>query len=137
MNQIPLHILIGPAAPQSPIETPVAHKYSVEMFSANRPQYIESPTEELLVIDKLLRGEAQGVSSKKLHESAVRPLPNTGQPLGHAVGFFEQGIFLGAGILFLIVVPAVGFGSWKTISNVWRLAWLRRHEGFVYNIGNY
>lgn len=125
VNQIPLHILIGPAAPSSPIQAPVAHKYSVDMFSAKRPQYIKSPADDLLIIDKLLSGAFKDVTCKKLQESARKPLRKTGQPLGHAIGFFEQGILLGVGILFLVVVPTVGFVSWKTITNVWRILWIR------------
>lgn len=59
---------------------------------------------------------------REIRKQAEEPLPKTGQPLGHAVGFFEQGIFLGAGLFLTVVVPAVAYGSWVLGRGAWRLA---------------
>jgi hypothetical protein len=41
---------------------------------------------------------------------ATMELKSTGQPLGKAVGFFEQGIFLGLGTVAVFVLPVIGYG---------------------------
>jgi hypothetical protein len=95
------------------------------MFSSERPQYISSPPSDLLAIEKLLEGgqksESREVSLRKIRSSAVEPLPKTGQPLGHAIGFFEQGIMLGAGLFLGVFIPAVAYGSWVLGRNAWKL----------------
>ncbi len=76
------------------------------------------------MLGSILWGKAAGgeeIQAQELREHAVEPLPKTGQPLGHAVGFFEQGIFLGAGLFLSIVVPSLAYGSWVLGRSAWRL----------------
>ncbi|ESZ93897.1 hypothetical protein SBOR_5718 [Sclerotinia borealis F-4128] len=122
VNQIPLHLLVGPAAPLTPLPTPAFHKYSVEMFSSVCPQYILPPSEDLLILDEFVGGR-ESISKeallKKMQRVATKKLPETGQGLGHAIGFFEQGIWLGAALFLSVVIPALGYASWVG----GRLAW--------------
>ncbi|KAE8453262.1 hypothetical protein EG329_011329 [Mollisiaceae sp. DMI_Dod_QoI] len=120
VNQIPLHLLIGPAAPITSLSMPISHKYSLEMFSSSKPEYISSPSEELQALEQVLSGDDE-MLLRAIRKKAVEPLPKTGQPLGHAVGFFEQGIFLGAGLFLTVFIPSVAYGSWVLGRGAWRL----------------
>jgi aldehyde dehydrogenase (NAD+) len=120
VNQIPAHLLLGPAAPSTLIPTPATTKYNIAMFSSSHPQYIRPPPAEIRVIDEVLGG-TDGASLLKLQKSAVEPLLATGQPMGYALGFFEQGIFIGLGIALTVILPTLGYGSWVVGSNGWRL----------------
>jgi len=86
------------------------------MFSSTTPQYISPPTDDLALVDCLLKGfqdtTAQGACLQKMQSKAVEPVRKTGQPLGHAVGFFEQGIFIGLGFFLTAVIPSLGYGLW-------------------------
>ncbi|TGO69076.1 hypothetical protein BELL_0791g00030 [Botrytis elliptica] len=91
VNHIPLHLLVGPAAPSTPLPIPAFHKYSVEMFSSPCPQYTVLPPEDFLLIDKILAGGSEGHELlKKTREGAVKALPETGQAPGHAIGFLNR-----------------------------------------------
>ncbi|TVY84409.1 Aldehyde dehydrogenase family 3 member B2, partial [Lachnellula suecica] len=88
-NHIPSSLLYGPASP-SPSTYPLAihPRYTPEMFSVPRPEFftqVEFSTE-------------------------LKNLKPTGQKKGHAVGFFEQGIFIGLGLTGSVVLPLLGWG---------------------------
>ncbi|KAF7925153.1 uncharacterized protein EAE98_007241 [Botrytis deweyae] len=124
VNHIPLHLLVGPAAPSTPLPIPAFHKYSVEMFSSPCPQYTALPPEDFLLIDKVLAGGSEGHELlKKTREGAVKALPETGQAPGHAIGFFEQGILLGGGLFLSVVVPTLGYVSWVGGRSAWGTIW--------------
>ncbi|KAF7923369.1 hypothetical protein EAE99_007066 [Botrytis elliptica] len=124
VNHIPLHLLVGPAAPSTPLPIPAFHKYSVEMFSSPCPQYTVLPPEDFLLIDKVLAGGSEGHELlKKTREGAVKALPETGQAPGHAIGFFEQGILLGGGLFLSVVVPTLGYVSWVGGRSAWGTIW--------------
>lgn len=114
INQIPVNLLVGPAAPcGSAVD--YKYRYSPEMFSISRPQYISALPTELSVVDEhLVPGwNSNGTSkAKKLRSLATQQLPSTGQGQGFDIGFFEQGIFLGLGVVLTIVMPATGWGLW-------------------------
>ncbi|KAL2074047.1 hypothetical protein VTL71DRAFT_7825 [Oculimacula yallundae] len=126
VNQIPAHLLIGPAAPISSNSSPTPHKYSTDMFSTERPEYILPPSKELSSLETILGGEkAAGDAEllvRELRKQAVEPLPKTGQRPGHAIGFFEQGIMIGAGLFLSIVVPSMAYGTYLLGRSAWRLA---------------
>jgi len=116
INHIPTHLLIGPAAPSTLHAVPSSHKYSVEMFSSSKPQYIIPPADDLILVDRLLcqfqDTTLQGTYLQRMKSKALEPLRKTNQPLGHALGFFEQGIFLGLGLFLTVMIPSMGFGLW-------------------------
>lgn len=100
VNQIPPHLLVGPAPPSG---HPISYywRYEPEMFSLSTPAYIQPPTQNFsAIIEK---------SDSELRRLSTVALTLTGQPLGHAVGFFEQGIFIGLGMVFLIAAPTAGY----------------------------
>lgn len=125
INQIPLHLMIGPAMPLTSHAPPPYHKYSVEMFSSARPQYTSSPPSDLLVIDKIFDSPEHDNHAKllkSLESSATAPLKKIDQSEGFAIGFFEQGILLGLGMFLTVFVPAVGYSSWLLWRSAWRMA---------------
>jgi hypothetical protein len=124
VNQIPLHLLVGPAIPKTAITAPLYHKYSVEMFSSARPQYVRPPPKDLLVIDELLRDpqlKSTATQLEQIRRRALEPLRSIDQPQGFAIGFFEQGILLGAGLVLTVVIPTLAYGSWIASRSVWAM----------------
>jgi hypothetical protein len=113
VNQIPVHLLVGPAAPSN-AEVDYKYRYSTNMFSLPRPQYISRVPAELSLIEQhISAGKASNASKvAQLRKLAVKALPSTGQRPGYALGFFEQGILLGIGLFLSVVVPTTGWGLW-------------------------
>lgn len=112
INQIPVHLLVGPAAPTS--QTPeFLYRYNRDMFSVPRPQFVEKPPAVFRKVEELLSGSSKStVTTSTLREAAIKPLPPTKQSNNTAVGFFEQGLLTGAGIILSIVLPAVGYSTY-------------------------
>jgi hypothetical protein len=75
------------------------------MFSTPSPQFVTTP----------------GVlpSATDIKKAALKKLRPTGQRPGHAVGFFEQGIFIGLGSTVLLVLPLLGW----TIFSAGKMGW--------------
>ncbi|THV46061.1 hypothetical protein BGAL_0421g00090 [Botrytis galanthina] len=124
INHIPLHLLIGPAAPDTPLPIPALHTYSVEMFSSPRPQYIALPPADLSLLDKIRAGGSENHELvERIRKMAVKALPETGQAPGHAIGFFEQGILLGGGLFLSVLLPVLGYVSWVGGRSAWGVVW--------------
>ncbi|PQE22030.1 aldehyde dehydrogenase protein [Rutstroemia sp. NJR-2017a BBW] len=122
-NHIPSHLLVGPAAPVSPLAPPPRHKYSIEMFSSPRPQYTSSASakDDVALVDSILAGfyepAKQQTALQKLDATMGgkqgRVLqPKKIQPMGDQLGFFEQGILLGLGSVLAFAISTVGIGIW-------------------------
>lgn len=117
-NQIPAHLLVGPAAPTAHAPD-FLHRYSRAMFSVPRPQFAEKPPPAFQRVEDLLSSGVAGTSKGKskvtaaaLREKAVKPLPPTGQSDNKAIGFFESGILTGAAIYLSVVLPAMGYTAY-------------------------
>ncbi|KAL1858225.1 hypothetical protein Daus18300_009971 [Diaporthe australafricana] len=113
INQIPTHLLVGPAAPTAHAPD-FHHRYSRDMFSAARPQFVRAPPAVLQKADELLSGGPNkgGVTASALREAATRPLAPVKQSSNKAVGFFEQGILTGAALYLSIILPVVGYSTY-------------------------
>lgn len=103
-NPILIFSTVGPAAPISQSSV-YPQRYSKDMFSKARPQYITPPTIETLQ-------DITTVSSRQLKAVATAPLKPISQGRGFAIGYFEQGLISGASIVISIVLPAVGYGTY-------------------------
>ncbi|KAL2879383.1 hypothetical protein SGCOL_005248 [Colletotrichum sp. CLE4] len=110
INQIPSNLLLGPAAPLSH-EAAFNFRYSREMFSVARPQFVEKPTGALAKLEQLLTSTG-AISAQNLHALAIAPLRPTNQPGNSRLGFFEQGFVLGAGLIMSVVLPSLAYGTW-------------------------
>ncbi|CAN8095659.1 unnamed protein product [Discula destructiva] len=115
INQIPTHLLVGPAAPA--VHTPdLLYRYTRDMFSVSRPQFVEKPPVDFYKVEELLAigtGKPKArITTSALRETAVKPLPPTGQSENKAIGFFESGILLGLSIYAPIILSGLGFTAY-------------------------
>lgn len=113
INQIPTHLLVGPAAPTAHAPD-FEHRYSRDMFSVARPQFVRKPAAAVQKADELLSGGPNkgGATASALREAATRPLAPLKQSDNKAVGFFEQGILTGAALYLSIILPVVGYSTY-------------------------
>ncbi|KAK7910841.1 hypothetical protein PG985_013322 [Apiospora marii] len=128
LNQIPVQLLVGPAAPIAH-DADYLYRYSKAMFSVARPQYVEPPPEAFVKAAGLLAGDG---SKNKITPSAVRalaiqPLRPTGQPKNEQLGFFEAGFLTMASITLFGILPIVGYTTWVTSRKAIELALRWRH----------
>ncbi|KAI8248188.1 hypothetical protein K4K56_011126 [Colletotrichum sp. SAR 10_98] len=110
VNQIPSSLLLGPAASTSH-DAAFEFRYSKEMFSVSRPQFIEQPSGALAKVDQRLSG-AGGITTQSLRALATAPLKPTNQPGNSRLGFFEQGFVVGASLIMSIALPSLAYGTW-------------------------
>lgn len=115
INQIPTHLLVGPAAPTTH-EPDFLYRYNRNMFSVPRPQFVEQLPAGFQKVKGLLSGEGGkdrgNTTTSSLRELATKPLPPTGQSDNTGIGFFESGIMVGAGIYLSLILPALGFTTY-------------------------
>ncbi|KAF2812727.1 ALDH-like protein [Mytilinidion resinicola] len=107
VNQVPLEMLLGPAAPlSSPVERSI--RYPTALFTVQRSQFV-TPSVQSQLVRQMLHDPSGSASEKVLQKMSEKLLPSTKRMKEGQVGFFEQGIFIGIG---LIAMPAlVGLGA--------------------------
>lgn len=113
INQIPVQLLVGPAAPIAHAPD-ILYRYTKDMFTFPRPQFIEPVPEVFRAVEEIVvptskKAAAQG---SRIRALAVRPLEPTGQKKNEMLGFFETGFFTGAGITLSVVLPVLGWGAY-------------------------
>ncbi|KAJ4388997.1 hypothetical protein N0V93_006459 [Gnomoniopsis smithogilvyi] len=115
INQIPTHLLVGPAAPTAHAAD-FLYRYNRDMFSVPRPQYVEKTPLVFQKVEDLLSGGSGKTTSKVttsiLREVATKQLPPTRQSENTGVGFFESGLLTGASIYLSMILPALGFTAY-------------------------
>ncbi|KAK7955005.1 hypothetical protein PG988_015699 [Apiospora saccharicola] len=124
LNQIPVQLLVGPAAPIAH-DADYLYRYSKEMFSVVRPQYVEPLPEAFAKAAGLLAGDSK---NNKTAPSAVQPLKPTGQPKNEQLGFFEAGFLTMASITLFGFLPIVGYTTWITSRKAIELALRWKHQ---------
>lgn len=113
INQIPRHLLIGPAAPTSHAPD-LARRYTTNMFTVARPQLVEPVRGELKDVEGLLdggSGEKKGLGDK-LRGLATKELRAMAQPRNDFPGFFEVGFMTGLGVTASVVLPLIGYATY-------------------------
>jgi len=114
VNHIPTQLLFGPAAPLAHAPD-LAYRYTTEMLSLPRPQYVASPApaEVLRATEELLDGAGKGVTPQKLRALATRPLKPMGQRKSlETLDFFASGLFTSGGLILAVALPAIGWTSY-------------------------
>jgi hypothetical protein len=130
INQIPVQLLVGPAAPiaQAP---DFLYRYSRDMFSVARPQFVKPPAEQAFSVayDILTAktGVATSAAPAALRALAVKPLNSTGQGKNEGLGFFEGGFFIGASFTLSIMLPLLGLTGYLVGRKGLELAMRLRH----------
>lgn len=101
-----LTIVVGPMAP---VNRPVSSvmRYDPNDFSTARPQFILPPLDSATIADIL--GGANAAALGKLGTAAKLP-PAKKRPDGTGIGFFEQGILVGASLYFPLLLAGLGAG---------------------------
>lgn len=116
VNHIPAELLVGPGAPLG-FAARVHPRYTPEMFSVSSPAFIEESTSTRLgtLQDAIWpdptshstsasRREKGRGDLKTLIETSLTPVS---EPFGPKVGFFEQGLLLGASLIVSTAVVGV------------------------------
>ncbi|KAK8067053.1 hypothetical protein PG997_013800 [Apiospora hydei] len=114
LNQIPVQLLVGPAAPTAH-DADYLYRYSKGMFSVARPQYVEPLPEAFTKAAGLLARDSKNkITPSAIRALAVKPLKPTGQPKNEQLGFFEAGFLTMASITLFGILPIVGYTTWIT-----------------------
>lgn len=104
VNHIPLRLLLGPTAPIYYVFD-LEKRYTTEHFIRSTPVFITPPVD-----DEQLRNVFQG--NRKLMqaqmEKATQELREKKRPESIAIGFFEQGIFIGLGFYGIPILSCIG-----------------------------
>ncbi|EED24419.1 PutA family dehydrogenase, putative [Talaromyces stipitatus ATCC 10500] len=125
VNQIPFEILVGPPSPETSSLTSSFHvRYTTDLFSIPRPQYIlKTPLSQqiqqcLSVEDNRSTAAWQSALISQLSKqiTATRQKRRPGGQLG----FFEQGILLGLGMTGVPILLCVGTLAYYGLGFVWR-----------------
>jgi len=101
------NLVVGPAAPlSSPVERYI--RYPTALFTVQRSRFV-TPSVQSQLVWQTLHDPSCGASEKVLQKVSDKLLPSTKRMKEGQVGFFEQGIFVGLG---LVAMPALmGLGA--------------------------
>lgn len=83
------------------------------MMSKPRPELIESIESFGFELKDFTNSTSSKLQAFKERES--QPLREIGQGPGTAIGFFEQGIIVGALFIVLPVISLVGYSGWRIL----------------------
>lgn len=80
------------------------------MLSKLRPELIQPIERSVIGLEDL--SNPKSTKLQLLRQRETQPLKETGQGPGTAIGFFEQGIIVGALFIVLPVISVVGYAGW-------------------------
>ncbi|ORY19315.1 Aldehyde/histidinol dehydrogenase [Clohesyomyces aquaticus] len=108
VNHVPYHILLGPAAPSYTKYPSTSHPYGPDCLTRPNPTFITPPPEQLQLSAVLVSQDQRAV--KTLSFSAIQEIKVKPRPENIAIGFFEQGIFIGLGLYGIPILSGIGAG---------------------------
>jgi acyl-CoA reductase-like NAD-dependent aldehyde dehydrogenase len=109
VNHIPPELLVGPPAPLT-FAVSIQPRYNPEMFSNLSPAYIEqSKSTHLAALNDAIWPDPTN-KAKKLEDLIDTNLKPVKEPFGPVVGFFEQGLLLGASLILSSAIVTVVLG---------------------------
>ena len=103
VNDVPVELLVAPLTPIG-FATQPGKPYRKEMFSVPKPQLIQFGERNSKLAAMLDNNDEQ--EAVKLRKQAQSTDTEVKQPAGHAIGFFEQGLMLGASVALTTVVSS-------------------------------
>ncbi|KAK5129995.1 hypothetical protein LTR08_002550 [Meristemomyces frigidus] len=107
INNIPRDILVGPEFPAAHFIDP-AVRFPADLFSVQRPAFIR-PRPDVALFEEALSSPNNAAAQRLLGE-ATAPLAIMKRSQGGGVGFFEQGFFLGLGLILTTTISISGVG---------------------------
>ena len=115
INHIPRELLVGPTFP---VERPfkLAERYAISLFEVPRPILVNSSIESAVLSVAL--DSPNNTSAQQLWKAAGAPLAVMNRSKGGAIGFFEQGFLVNAGLILASTVAISSTGAWY----LWRYA---------------
>lgn len=106
VNHIPFNLLLGPAAPQHhPVD--IEKRYTREQFSRQSPTYITTPSSQA-VLSKILASKDSRKGAAELLAKSTQEIKEAKRAEWIAIGYFEQGIFIGLGLYGIPLVTCLG-----------------------------
>ncbi|KAH7402664.1 Aldehyde/histidinol dehydrogenase [Pyrenochaeta sp. MPI-SDFR-AT-0127] len=106
VNHIPFRLLLGPAAPSfQPID--IEKRYTTEHFNRSSPAYISPPTSQA-AIAKVVAGKETRKAAAELLAKASQEIKEKKRAEWIAMGYFEQGIFIGLGLYGIPILTCLG-----------------------------
>ncbi|KAH7078762.1 Aldehyde/histidinol dehydrogenase [Paraphoma chrysanthemicola] len=105
-NHIPYRLLIGPAAPShQPID--IDARYTTTHFSRAAPAYISPPPSQSALAPVIAGKDSRKPAADLLaHAAAEIKEPKRAESI--AIGYFEQGIFVGLGVYGIPLLTCIG-----------------------------
>ena len=101
INDVPIELLVAPLTPIG-FATQPGKTYRKEMFSVPKPQLIQFGERNSKLAAMLDNNDEK--AAVKLRKQAQSIDAKVRQPAGHAIGFFEQGLMLGASVALTTIV---------------------------------
>lgn len=108
VNQIPHRLLLGPAAP-SFHPTDIEKRYTVQHFTRASPTYITPPSSQS-ALSKAIAGKDSRKAAADMLAKASQEIKEKKRADSIAIGYFEQGIFIGLGVYAVPLLSCIGAG---------------------------
>ena len=133
VNQVPLELLIGPAAPTTTaVPLNPALRYPAELFSTPKPNTVKPSQQTVLFTHALISGAGSSSSSeagkkaadavlqRALADATKELVPKKPRKAAGQIGFFEQGILTGLGIFLvptLVTLVTAGYFGVRAVKS--------------------
>jgi aldehyde dehydrogenase (NAD+) len=105
-NHIPYRLLLGPTAPSFQ-QIDINKRYSAQHLTRVSPAYISPPSSQS-VMDKVMAGKDTRKAAADLLSNASQEIKEKKRAESIAIGYFEQGIFLGLGVYGIPLLSCIG-----------------------------
>lgn len=106
INNIPYQLLLGPAAPSNqPIN--IEKRYTAQHFTRASPAYISSPSPHSPISQVLVSKDTKKAAAELLAKSS-QEIKEGKRAESIAIGYFEQGIFIGLGVYGIPILTCIG-----------------------------
>jgi aldehyde dehydrogenase (NAD+) len=106
VNHIPFRLLLGPAAPSfQPID--IGKRYTAAHFTRILPAYITPPASQVALSMALMGKDTRKAAAELLME-ATQEIRENKRADSIAIGYFEQGIFIGLGVYGVPLLTCIG-----------------------------
>jgi aldehyde dehydrogenase (NAD+) len=106
VNHVPYRILLGPAAP-SFHQIDVEKRYTAESFTRAAPAYI-TPSRTQASMERVIVGKDAKKAAADQLAKASQEIKEKKRAESIAIGYFEQGIFIGLGVYGIPILSFIG-----------------------------